>query len=304
MATPIGNLEDMTIRAIRVLKEVHLIAAEDTRRTRVLLDNYQISTAMTSLHDWNESQKSALILAKLHAGEDVAYVSDAGTPGVSDPGYVLVREAISQGIRVTPVPGPSALIAALSVSGQPMDRFSFFGFLPSKAGRRRQFLASLRDEEKTLVFYESPHRLLPSLRDIEELLGEREVVVSRELTKMYEEFLRGPVGDVITELGDRVVKGEVTLIVAGRSGEAMELSDAELLQRFESSCDRKAEKPVPPGYRGSDCTGDRDLAEADLPSPTILLTVSQKVPKLRYASSLGGRPGERRVSFLELSAEV
>ena len=232
MATPIGNLEDMTIRAIRVLKEVHLIAAEDTRRTRVLLDNYQISTPMTSLHDWNESQKSAVLLAKLHAGEDVAYVSDAGTPGVSDPGYVLVREAISQGIRVTPVPGPSALIAALSVSGQPMDRFTFFGFLPSKAGRRRQFLASLSDEEKTLVFYESPHRLLPSLRDIEELLGKREVVVSRELTKMHEEFLRGPVGDVITELGDRVVKGEVTLIVAGRSGEAMELSDAELLQRF------------------------------------------------------------------------
>ncbi len=232
VATPIGNLEDMTIRAIRVLKEVHLIAAEDTRRTRVLLDHYQISTPMTSLHDWNESQKSALLLAKLHAGEDIAYVSDAGTPGVSDPGYVLVREAISQGIRVTPAPGPSALIAALSVSGQPMDRFTFFGFLPSKAGRRRQFLASLSDEEKTLVFYESPHRLLPSLRDIEELLGKREVVVSRELTKMHEEFLRGPVGDVITELGDRVVKGEVTLIVAGRSGEAMERSDAELLQRF------------------------------------------------------------------------
>ncbi len=233
VATPIGNMEDMTIRAIRVLKEVHLIAAEDTRRTRVLLDNYQISTPMTSLHDWNESQKSALLLAKLHAGEDVAYVSDAGTPGICDPGYILVREAISQGIRVTPVPGASALIAALSVSGLPMDSFAFFGFLPSKAGKRRQFLVSLRDEGKTLVFYESPHRLLPSLRDIEELLGEREVVVSREITKMYEEFLRGPVGTVITNLGDRVVKGEVTLIVAGRSGEAMEFYDSELLHRCE-----------------------------------------------------------------------
>lgn len=231
VATPIGNLEDMTIRAIRVLKEVNLIAAEDTRRTRVLLDNYQISTPMTSLHDWNESQKSALLLAKLHAGEDVAYVSDAGTPGISDPGYILVREAISRDIRVTPVPGASALIAALSVSGLPMDNFTFFGFLPSKAGKRRQFLTSLRDEKKTLVFYESPHRLLPSLRDIEELLGRREVVVSREITKIYEEFLRGPVGAVITELGDKVVKGEVTLIVAGRSEEAMELSDAELLDR-------------------------------------------------------------------------
>jgi 16S rRNA (cytidine1402-2'-O)-methyltransferase len=235
VATPIGNLEDMTIRAIRVLREVHLIAAEDTRRTRVLLDNYQIPTPMTSLHDWNESQKSALLLAKLHAGEDVAYVSDAGTPGISDPGYILVREAISHGIRVTPVPGASALIAALSVSGLPMDSFTFFGFLPSKAGKRRQFLTALRDEGKTLVFYESPHRLLSALRDIQELLGEREVVVSREITKMYEQFLRGPVGAVITELGGRVVKGEVTLIVAGRSGEALEFSDAELLHCCEKA---------------------------------------------------------------------
>jgi 16S rRNA (cytidine1402-2'-O)-methyltransferase len=210
---------------------VHLIAAEDTRRTRILLDNYQISTPMTSLHDRNESQKSPLLLAKLQAGEDVAYVSDAGTPGISDPGYILVRDAVSHGIRVTPVPGASALIAALSASGLPMDSFTFFGFLPSKAGKRRQFLASLRDEGKTLVFYESPHRLLSSLRDIEELLGEREVVVSREITKIYEEFLRGPVGDVITELGDRIVKGEVTLIVAGRTDEAMEFSDADLLCR-------------------------------------------------------------------------
>jgi 16S rRNA (cytidine1402-2'-O)-methyltransferase len=233
VATPIGNLEDMTIRAIRVLKEVHLIAAEDTRRTRLLLDKYQIATPMTSLYDRNESQKSALLLAKLQAGEDVAYVSDAGTPGISDPGYILVREAISHDIRVTPVPGASALIAALSVSGLPMDSFIFFGFLPSKSGKRRQLLTSLRDEGKTLIFYESPHRLLSSLYDVEELLGEREVVVSRELTKIYEEFLRGAVGAVIAELGDRVVKGEVTLIVAGRSGEAKEFSNAELLHRCE-----------------------------------------------------------------------
>jgi 16S rRNA (cytidine1402-2'-O)-methyltransferase len=231
VATPIGNLEDMTIRAIRVLKEVHLIAAEDTRRTRILLDKYQISTPMTSLYDQNESQKSALLLAKLQAGADVAYVSDAGTPGISDPGYVLAREAIACGIRVTPVPGASALIAALSVSGLPMDSFIFFGFLPSKAGKRRQLLTSLRDEGKTLVFYESPHRLLSSLHDIRELLGEREVVVSREVTKIYEEFLRGSAGAVITELEDRVVKGEVTLIVAARSREANEFSDTELLQR-------------------------------------------------------------------------
>jgi 16S rRNA (cytidine1402-2'-O)-methyltransferase len=233
VATPIGNLEDMTIRAIRVLSEVCLIAAEDTRRTRVLLDKYQIVTPLTSLYDQNELKKSELLIARLQEGEDVAYVSDAGTPGISDPGYVLVREAIAHGIRVVPVPGASALIAALSVSGLPMDSFVFFGFLPSKSGKRRQFLTSLHDEVKTLIFYESPHRLLCSLHDIQELLGEREVVVSREITKIYEEFLRGSAGAVITELGERVVRGEVTLIVAGRSGQVTEYSDEELIQRCE-----------------------------------------------------------------------
>jgi 16S rRNA (cytidine1402-2'-O)-methyltransferase len=233
VATPIGNLEDITIRAIRVLKEVCLIAAEDTRRTRVLLDRYQIFTPLMSLYDQNELKKSGVLLARLQRGEDVAYVSDAGTPGISDPGYILVREAITRGIRITPVPGPSALIAALSVSGLPMDRFIFLGFLPPKAGKRRQLLTSLHDETKTLIFYESPHRLLSSLHDIEELLGEREVVVSREITKIYEEFLRGPASAVISELGEKTVKGEVTLIVAGCAGRVMEYSDEELLHRGE-----------------------------------------------------------------------
>ena len=284
VATPIGNLEDITLRAIRILKEVRLIAAEDTRRTRILLDKYQISTPLTSLYDQNESKKSGLLLAKLQGGEDVAYVSDAGTPGISDPGYILVREAISRGIRVAPVPGASALIAALSVSGLPMDSFIFLGFLPSKAGKRRQLLTSLRDEEKTLIFYESPHRLLSSLNDIAELLGEREVVVSREMTKIYEEFLRGPAGAVIAEMGDRVVKGEVTLIVAGRSGEVPEFSDAELLRSLRTAAAGSGRRAVPAGYRGPDCAGDGGLPEADLPSPTISLTVSQKVHKLRRAS--------------------
>ncbi|HBB16719.1 MAG TPA: 16S rRNA (cytidine(1402)-2'-O)-methyltransferase [Syntrophus sp. (in: bacteria)] len=228
VATPIGNLEDITIRAIRVLKEVHLIAAEDTRRTRILLDKYQIPTPLTSLYDQNERGKSGLILAKLQKGDDVAYVSDAGTPGISDPGYILVKEAISQNIRVAPVPGSSALVAALSVSGLPMDRFVFLGFLPAKPARRRGLLASLKQDERTLVFYESPRRLLSALHDIDELLGEREVVVSREMTKVYEEFLRGTAGTLITRLGDVQVKGEVTLIVAGCSGEAPEYSDVEL----------------------------------------------------------------------------
>jgi 16S rRNA (cytidine1402-2'-O)-methyltransferase len=233
VATPIGNLEDMTIRAIRVLKEVSLIAAEDTRRTRILLDKYQIGTPLTSLYDQNESKKSGLLIERMHKGEDVAYVSDAGTPGISDPGYILVREAIVCGIQVAPVPGASALIAALSVSGLPMDSFVFLGFLPPKSGKRRQLLTSLRGERKTLIFYESPHRLLSSLRDIQELLGEREVVVSREITKIYEEFLRGPAGAIIARLGETVMRGEVTLIVAGHSGQITECSDEELRHRCE-----------------------------------------------------------------------
>jgi 16S rRNA (cytidine1402-2'-O)-methyltransferase len=230
VATPIGNLEDITLRAIRILKEVRLIAAEDTRRTRILLDKYGISTPLTSLYDQNEAKKSGLLIARLQRGEDVAYVSDAGTPGISDPGYVLVREAVSQGIRVAPVPGVSALIAAISVSGLPMDSFMFLGFLPSKAMRRRGLLTSLREEERTLIFYESPHRLLASLTDIAALLGDREVVVSREMTKVYEEFLRGSAAEVIAGMGRGAVKGEVTLIVAGRTGEIPECSDAELIQ--------------------------------------------------------------------------
>jgi len=233
VATPIGNLEDITIRAIRILKEVCLIAAEDTRRTRILLDKYQIPTPLTSLYDQNEMKKSGLILAKLQKGEDVAYVSDAGTPGISDPGYILVKEAIARGIRVAPVPGSSALVAALSVSGLPMDSFVFLGFLPAKSVRRRRLLASLKQEERTLVFYESPRRLLSCLYDIEELLGEREVVVSREMTKFYEEFLRGPAGRLVTGLRDVQIRGEVTLVVAGCSGKAPEYSDAELLSCHE-----------------------------------------------------------------------
>ncbi len=228
VATPIGNLEDITLRAIRILKDVRLIAAEDTRRTRILLDKYLISTPLTSLYDQNEAKKSGLLIAKLLQGEDVAYVSDAGTPGISDPGYILVRDALSQGIRVAPIPGASALIAALSVSGLPMDTFIFLGFLPSKSIRRRQLLTSLRAEERTLIFYESPHRLLASLNDIAEVLGDREVVVSREMTKVYEEFLRGSAAEVTAGMGNGSVKGEVTLIVAGRTGEVAEYSDAEL----------------------------------------------------------------------------
>jgi 16S rRNA (cytidine1402-2'-O)-methyltransferase len=233
VATPIGNLEDITIRGIRILKEVCLIAAEDTRRTRILLDQYRIDTPLVSLYEHNELKKSGQIIARLLAGDDVAYVSDAGTPGISDPGYILVREAIVSGIRVVPIPGASALIAAISVSGLPMEKFVFMGFLPSKAGKRRQLLLAVREEKRTLIFYESPHRLRASLQDIDDILGEREVVVSREMTKIHEEFLRGPAKTLIAGLGDGTVKGELTLVVAGSPGELREYSDAELLHRHE-----------------------------------------------------------------------
>lgn len=251
VATPIGNLEDITLRAIRILREVRLIAAEDTRRTRILLAKYGIPTPLTSLYDQNEAKKSGLLVARLLAGDDLAYVSDAGTPGISDPGYILIREAVSLGIRVAPIPGASALIAALSVSGLPMDSFLFLGFLPSKALRRRQLLTSLREEKRTLIFYESPHRLRASMSDIAALLGDREVVVSREMTKIYEEFLRGPVGDLLGAMEDAAIRGEVTLIVAGRSREeAPEYSDEEIALLGEQL-----------RREGGDETSRRDLVE-------------------------------------------
>jgi 16S rRNA (cytidine1402-2'-O)-methyltransferase len=232
VATPIGNLEDITLRAIRVLKDVQLIAAEDTRRTKKLLDAYQIHTPMTSLYDQIEGRKSSILIAKMNEGMNMAYVSDAGTPGISDPGYVLINKAIAHGIRIIPIPGVSAVIAALSVSGLPMDSFTFYGFLPSRSGKRKQWLSSLMDDTKTMIFYESPKRLMSSLDDIEAVFGTRKVVILRELTKVYEEILRGDVGDVIKQLQGRAIKGEVTLIVAGHEKIFHSLSDSEICARY------------------------------------------------------------------------
>jgi 16S rRNA (cytidine1402-2'-O)-methyltransferase len=216
VATPIGNLEDITLRAIRILKEVSLIAAEDTRRTKKLLNVHGIRTPLTSLHDHTERSKSPLLIRRMKEGEDVAYVSEAGTPGISDPGYILIHRAITAGVRVVPVPGASAAIAALSVAGLPMDRFVFIGFPPSRSSGRRPFLESLRDETRTMVFYESPRRLVDLVRDMGSILGNRKIVLARELTKMFEEVQRGTVQDILDVLEGREVKGEVTLIVAGR----------------------------------------------------------------------------------------
>jgi len=215
VSTPIGNLEDITLRALRVLKEVDLIACEDTRRTRVLLGHYGIRTPLTSLYDEIERKKGEVLVEKLLAGRSLAYVSDAGTPLISDPGYHLVRRAIETGVSVVPVPGPSAVITALSISALPSENFAFFGFLPEKAGRRQTFLRTLEDLPMTLVFYESPRRIVDALRDVREILGERHVAVARELTKVFEEVIRGPVGDLIEKLEGGVVKGEITLVVEG-----------------------------------------------------------------------------------------
>ena len=213
VATPIGNLEDITLRAIRILKEVELIAAEDTRHTRKLLSVYKITTPLISLHQHNEREKSALLIAKIKGGMNVAYVSDAGTPCVSDPGYQLVNFAQAENIRIVPIPGPSALITALSAAGIPADNFSFCGFLPARENKRRLFLESLKDNERTIVFYESPARFLSTLKDIYEILGNLEIVVARELTKIFEEIRRGEIIDVIKYYGENKIRGEFTVIL-------------------------------------------------------------------------------------------
>lgn len=220
VATPIGNLEDITLRALKALKEVDLIAAEDTRHTQKLLHHYDIRTPLTSYHEHNERTKARQLVEQLLRGQSIALVSDAGVPAISDPGYRIIVEAIGSGIKVTPIPGPSALTAVLSASGLPTDRFVFEGFLPAKKKERRDRLAALRGERRTIVCFEAPHRLLESLRDVYELLGEREIVVAREVSKVYEEFLRGVAGELIEKLAGREIRGEVTLVIKGASSDS------------------------------------------------------------------------------------
>jgi 16S rRNA (cytidine1402-2'-O)-methyltransferase len=216
VATPIGNLEDITLRALRILKEADLIAAEDTRRTLKLLNRYQISKPISSYHDHNKEQKGSYFIEKLTAGYAMALVTDAGTPGISDPGYYLVNLALDAGIRVVPVPGPTAVVTALSVSGLPTDRFVVENFLPRKKGQRCRRLKELAEEERTIVLFESPHRIKRVLEEMLEILGDREAVLARELTKMYEEFYRGQLSDIIARLGDDKIRGEITLVLRGR----------------------------------------------------------------------------------------
>ena len=217
VATPIGNLEDITLRAIRILKEADIIAAEDTRHTQTLLMHFSINTPLTSYHEHNERAKTSQLVARLERSESIALVSDAGTPSISDPGYRLIGEAIRIGIRVVPIPGPSALIAALSASGLPTDGFNFRGFLPARKRERRSKLQELRVERYSIIVYETPHRLKESLDDIREIFGDRRILLAREVTKVHEEFLRGRISEVIAEIKHREIRGEVTLIIEGCS---------------------------------------------------------------------------------------
>jgi 16S rRNA (cytidine1402-2'-O)-methyltransferase len=214
VSTPIGNLEDITHRAVRLLGEVDVIACEDTRHTKKLLSHYSIGTRTISYHEHNERERAAELLGQLKRGLDVAIVSDAGTPGISDPGFRLARLAIENDVRVVPVPGASALITALVASGMPTDEFFFGGFLPARSGARRTRLGELRSIPATLIFYEGPHRIAATLKDAQEILGEREAVVARELTKMHEEIVRGRLSDLAARFSSaESARGEMVLII-------------------------------------------------------------------------------------------
>ena len=230
VATPLGNLEDITLRAIRVLREVSVVACEDTRRTVKLLNRYEIRTPLFIFHEYNKMRAGKNILRRLRDGESVALVSDAGTPAISDPGYELVREVIAAGVPLEVVPGPSALVAALVVSGLPTDHFAFEGFLPARKEKRRKAMKALAGETRTMIFYESPQRIAGFLQDAAEIFGERRGCVVRELTKIHEEILRGTLPELAGEIGGRdSVLGEVTVVVGGAQ-KTVELSVEEIVR--------------------------------------------------------------------------
>jgi 16S rRNA (cytidine1402-2'-O)-methyltransferase len=230
IATPIGNLEDITYRAVRILRECSAVACEDTRHTRKLLDHYGIRAPLVSLHEHNERERAAEVVARLLAGETISLASDAGTPLISDPGYRLVSEAIAAGIPVVPIPGPSAATAALSAAGLPTDKFAFRGFLPPKRVARLAELNSQANTDATVIYYEAPHRILESLADVAEVFPDSNAVVARELTKLHEEFVRGTARQILQELRARAsVPGEITILI-GKSVVKPEASTEEIVR--------------------------------------------------------------------------
>jgi 16S rRNA (cytidine1402-2'-O)-methyltransferase len=216
VATPIGNLEDITYRAVNVLSSVDLIAAEDTRKTKILLDHYNISKPMMSYYSYNEKTRAPQLIEKLLNGQSIAIVSDAGTPGISDPAFHIVQHALENKISIIPIPGPTAFISALIASGLPTDRFVFEGFLPLKKGRKTKF-ELLKSESRTMILYESPHRIRKTLIEIHNIFGNRHVVVARELTKKFEEIVRGPIQSVLAEMEKKEPRGEYVVIIEGAS---------------------------------------------------------------------------------------
>jgi 16S rRNA (cytidine1402-2'-O)-methyltransferase len=227
VATPIGNLEDISLRALRILKEADLIACEDTRQTQKLLSHFAFQRRLLSYHEHNEITRAAEIVIELEQGAKVALVSDAGTPAISDPGHRLISLCLRHSIHVVPVPGPSAFVAALAASGMPADQFTFIGFLPSRPTERRKALRSLLSEPRTLVFYEAPHRLLDSLEDALEILGNRPAVIARELTKIYEEFQRGHLENLVAAVRKKAPRGEITLLIGPADGSLSHLEDSQ-----------------------------------------------------------------------------
>ena len=246
VATPIGNLEDITLRAIRILKEADIIACEDTRQTQKLLQHYGIRKEMVSYHEHNELTRSPELAIELEQGAKIALVSDAGTPGISDPGHRLVTLCLRHHIPVVPIPGPSALVAALAASGLPTEEFLFIGFLPPRAGARRKALDALKAESRTLIFYEAPHRVVETLADATEILGPRPAVIAREVTKIHEEFLRGPLAELLESARKRAPRGEITLLIGPGDPQAQQVElSVSLKERVEQleaegGIDRKA----------------------------------------------------------------
>jgi len=251
VATPIGNLDDITYRAVKTLKAVDAVAAEDTRHSLKLLSALGIQKPLISYWSENEKARSEEVLASLRAGFSVALISDAGTPGISDPGSVLIRKAIDEGVEVIPIPGPSAAIAALSVSGLPTEEFTFIGFLPAKGGQRRKRLQQLVLEERTLVFYEAPHRILEMVHDLFEIFGDRQALVMREISKLHEQVFRGTLSQVLAQLGKSTIAGEYVVAVAGMVKEAVPVDVAlqEVLALMKKGLGRKeAAKRVAESY--------------------------------------------------------
>ena len=246
VATPIGNLEDITLRAIRILKEADIIACEDTRQTQKLLQHYGIRKEMVSYHEHNELTRSPELAIELEQGAKIALVSDAGTPGISDPGHRLVTLCLRHHIPVVPIPGPSALVAALAASGLPTEEFLFIGFLPPRTGARRKALDALKAESRTLIFYEAPHRVVETLADATEILGPRPAVIAREVTKIHEEFLRGPLAELLESARKRAPRGEITLLIGPGDPQAQQVElSVSLKERVEQleaegGIDRKA----------------------------------------------------------------